>query len=174
MPIGTAVSTTDSITQWSQSLAPSKELQSTLELSLLPTCLGPWDRRVALHRVPAMLPWWCGLGLVLHVYHLIQPAQELRKASSPALQTSCRSVTLFTAGSAGSGLKDPTGLPCVPQRFPGLRREQLREVGHTAKQPQGGRPQGLTLCHGNGLALKVGALRPGPASHHLAEPSPSS
>jgi len=33
-----------------------------LELSLLPTCLGPWDRRAALHRVLAMLPWRRGLG----------------------------------------------------------------------------------------------------------------
>lgn len=65
----------------------------------------------------------------------------------------------------------PYGTPVCPLEVPWAERQWLREAGHTAKRPQGGRLQGLTLCHGDGLALKVGT---GPASYHLAEPSPSS
>lgn len=66
-----------------------------------------------------------------------------------------------------AGLKDPSGLPCVPpaevpkaeeteaQRgggLPGGTRQNSHRVGD---------PRTWTLCHGDGLALKVGALGPG-------------
>lgn len=55
-----------------------------------------------------------------------------------------------------------------PLEVPWAGGDSVQKGGAHGKVATGWETPGSDPSHGDGLALKVGTLRPGPASHHLA------
>ena len=116
LPTGTPGNTTALVTQWSQNVAPSKGLKSTLELPPLPPCSGPRGKSV----IPP-----AGLLATL-------PAEP-----RPVVSTTCGSLRLTRPAAPGGRHVTEELLLCPPSPLRGGRR--VRRLG-----PQG--PFRAPLC----------------------------